>query len=82
MSLLRPFSTDSTGANPGRVVYLMNLDYRRGQLDFADLNWDKNRYEKAAAFERSQLANMLALRAMAKEEDSKGVVVRSHQECA
>ena len=49
-----------------RVVYLMNLDYRSGEINFADLNSDGN-YDAAAAFHQSQLANMLTVTQLSRQ---------------
>ena len=51
------------GGAPGRILYLMNLDYRKA--DAADLFGDLNSQEKwdaSAAFRKSQMANALAVR--------------------
>jgi retinol dehydrogenase-14 len=42
----------------------VNLDYRKGKIEFPDLNGEQN-YDASQAFNRSQLANMLVLREMA-----------------
>ncbi len=52
----------------------MNLDYRSGKIHFDDLNCEKN-YDKSAAFSQSQLANMLAVTALAEELRPDGVSV-------
>ena len=49
----------------GRVINLVNLDYRKGKIDLSDLNCDQ-KYDANEAFTRSQLANMLVLRELAK----------------
>ena len=49
----------------GRVINLVNLDYRKGKIDLLDLNCD-HKYDANEAFTRSQLANMLVLRELAK----------------
>ena len=49
-----------------RVIYLMNLDYRKGSINYADLN-SSTAYDPTIAFNQSQLANMLSVQAMAKD---------------
>ncbi len=49
---------------PSRIIYLMNPDYKKANLDLTDLNLDKN-YNKAVAFTNSQLANMLMVQEFA-----------------
>jgi len=61
--LLRPQLKRS---GEGRIVYLTNLDYRKGLINFEDLNSDKS-YDPATAFYQSQLANILAVQSLAKE---------------
>lgn len=51
-------------AAPSRIIYLMNPDYKKANLDLSDLNLDKN-YNKSVAFTNSQLANMLIVRELA-----------------
>ena len=62
-NLLKP-QLEASGT--GRVVYLMNLDYRKGKINFSDLNSSAN-YDPTTAFNQSQLANMLTVQEMAKE---------------
>ena len=47
-------------AEDGRVIFLMNLDYRKGEINFQDLN-SSNSYDPDGAFHQSQLANMLSV---------------------
>jgi len=49
-----------------RIVYLTNLDYRQGLINFEDLNSDRS-YDPATAFYQSQLANILAVQSLSKE---------------
>ena len=42
----------------------MNLDYKKGEINFADLNSSKD-YEPSRAFYQSQLANMLTVTTLA-----------------
>ena len=55
---------------------MMNLDYRSGKIDFGDLNCERH-YDKSAAFARSQLANMLAVRGLSKELTGEGILVNA-----
>jgi len=48
-----------------RVIFLMNLDYRKGEINFKDLN--SAVYDPTTAFNQSQLANMLSMQNLAKE---------------
>ena len=43
----------------------MNLDYRKGDINFADLN-STGDYDPSTAFYQSQLANMLTVTTLAK----------------
>jgi len=43
----------------------MNLDYRKGEINFKDLN--SAVYDPTTAFNQSQLANMLSMQNLAKE---------------
>ena len=43
----------------------MNLDYRKGEINFEDLNSEKS-YDPDTAFHQSQLANMLSVSHLAK----------------
>jgi len=47
-----------------RVIYLMNLDYRKGSINFKDLN-STHSYDPTAAFNQSQLANILTVKSLA-----------------
>ncbi len=60
-----------------KVVFLMNLDYRKGQLDFDNLNCEKT-WSATEAFRKSQLANMIVVRQLAKEMESQEVKVNVH----
>ena len=48
-----------------RIIYLMNLDYRQGVINFSDLN-SSEAYDKNVAFTQSQLANMLTVKQLSK----------------
>ena len=43
----------------------MNLDYRKGEINFEDLN-SSTAYDPTTAFTQSQLANMLTVTRLAK----------------
>ena len=43
----------------------MNLDYKKGEINFADLNSSRD-YEPSRAFYQSQLANMLTVTTLAR----------------
>ena len=51
-NLLLPMITD-------RVVSVASGAHRRGHIDLSDLNWDRRRYERWAAYGQSKLANLL-----------------------
>ena len=44
----------------------MNLDYRKGEINFADLNSERE-YDPDTAFYQSQLANMLTVTTLARQ---------------
>ena len=44
----------------------MNLDFRKGEINFDDLNSERG-YDPSVAFSQSQLANMLTVRTLAKQ---------------
>ena len=59
---------------PSRVVYLMNLDYRNGEIRFDDINCTE-KYNQSEAFYQSQLANMMAVKSFSEQlKDSKVTV--------
>ena len=59
-------------SGPGnRIVFLMNLDYRKGQVVLDDLNFDRRVYNKSEAFYQSQLANMMLVKELAERFKSK-----------
>ena len=45
-----------------RIVYLMNLSYRKAELNLSDPNFTTRVFDKSEAFNQSQLANMLTIR--------------------
>jgi NAD(P)-dependent dehydrogenase (short-subunit alcohol dehydrogenase family) len=46
-------------APAARVVVVSSLMHRLGRLDLDDLNWERTRYQRWAAYGRSKLANLL-----------------------
>jgi len=64
---------------PSRIVFLMNLDYRRGQLDLSDPNFNNRTFSKQEAFYQSQLANMLIIQKLARDDlkDTPNVLVNA-----
>jgi len=59
-----------------RVINLMNLDYRKGSINFTDLNSD-NAYNPTTAFTQSQLANMLTVQTMSKDWTENKITVNA-----
>ena len=57
-SLLDQQRTDLGGQRRPRIVFLVNLDYRKADLDFSNLNSDRS-WNATEAFRQSQLANMI-----------------------
>ena len=64
--------------NGGRVIYMVNLDYRKARdgIKFEDINMQKD-YDKSYAFYQSQLANVLIMRKLAKELESRLIAVNA-----
>ena len=61
-------------SGPGnRIVFLMNLDYRKGQVVIDDLNFKERVFSKADAFNQSQLANMLLVQELSKRLKGKHI---------
>ncbi|XP_059092992.1 retinol dehydrogenase 13-like [Tigriopus californicus] len=63
-------------AAPSRIIFLINLDYRKAQLDLKHLH-QVEKYNAAQAFEQSQLANMLLVHHLAQELRESGVTVNA-----
>jgi NAD(P)-dependent dehydrogenase (short-subunit alcohol dehydrogenase family) len=61
---------------PSRIVYLMNLDYRKGSIKFDDLNFTET-YNQSQAFYQSQLANMTVVKELARELRDSTVTVNA-----
>ena len=59
-----------------RVLYLMDLDYRKGEINLEDLNSDKE-YDPGEAFNQSQLANMLTTTNLAEQWRGENVTVNA-----
>jgi len=51
----------------GRIVYLMNLDYRKGKVDLGDPNFSQRPFNKFEAITQSQLANMLMIQKLVQD---------------
>ena len=64
--------------NGGRVIYMVNLDYRKARdgIKFEDINMQKE-YDKNYAFYQSQLANVLIMRQLAKELESRLITINA-----
>jgi len=62
-----------------RIVYLMNLSYRKAELNLTDPNFTTRVFDKSEAFNQSQLANMLTIRKLVADTlaDSPGVLVNA-----
>ena len=71
--------TSSSEQSQCRVLYLMDLDYRKGEINLADLNSDKE-YDPGEAFNQSQLANMLAVTHLAEQWRGDNVTVNAVSE--
>ena len=54
----------------------MNLDYRKGEINFADLNSSTD-YDPTTAFAQSQLANMLTVTTLAKHWENDNISVNA-----
>merc|ERR1719483_1302442 len=72
-NLLKP-CLEASGKS--RVINLMNLDYRKGSINFTDLNSD-NAYNPTTAFTQSQLANMLTVQTMSKDWTENKITVNA-----
>ncbi|QQP55698.1 Uncharacterized protein FKW44_000127, partial [Caligus rogercresseyi] len=64
--LLTRLLEEDLKARKGRIVYLLNLNYRLGALDFKDINFKRKDYEPAKAYMQSQLANAMFIHHYAK----------------
>ena len=65
--LLTSLLTDMLKSTPGsRIVFLMNLDYRKGNVVLEDPNFTSRTYNTSEAFKQSQLANMLIVKELAR----------------
>ena len=63
-NLLMDMIKDSGPGN--RVVFLMNLDYRKGKVVLDDLNFNQRVFSKTDAFNQSQLANMMLVQELSR----------------
>ena len=57
----------------------MNLDYRKGEINFEDLN-SSTAYDPTTAFTQSQLANMLTVTTLAKHWKKDNISVNAVKE--
>ena len=55
-TLLLPTLTKNA---PARVVTVASMAYRRGVLDFDDLQWERRKYQSLQAYSASKLANIV-----------------------
>lgn len=56
----------------GRVVTVSSGAHRMGQIDFDDLNWERRRYRRWAAYGQSKLANLLFTRELQRRLSAAG----------
>ena len=69
-NLLLPMITD-------RVVSVASGAHRRGHIDLSDLNWDRRRYQRWAAYGQSKLANLLFILELERRLTAAGSPVRA-----
>ncbi len=61
----------------GRVVTVSSSMHRVGRIDFDDLNWERRRYRRWAAYGQSKLANLLFTRELQRRLTAAGSPVLS-----
>jgi len=61
----------------GRVVTVSSSAHRLGRIDFDDLNWERRRYRRWAAYGQSKLANLLFSSELQRRLDAAGSDVLS-----
>jgi NAD(P)-dependent dehydrogenase (short-subunit alcohol dehydrogenase family) len=61
----------------GRVVTVSSSAHKLGQIDFDDLNWERRRYRRWAAYGQSKLANLLFTRELQRRLEAVGSEVLS-----
>jgi NAD(P)-dependent dehydrogenase (short-subunit alcohol dehydrogenase family) len=61
----------------GRVVTVSSSAHRFGRIDFDDLNWERRRYRRWAAYGQSKLANLLFSSELQRRLDAAGSDVLS-----
>ena len=61
----------------GRVVTVSSSMHRMGRIDFDDLNWERRRYRRWAAYGQSKLANLLFSSELQRRLDAAGSEVLS-----
>ena len=69
-NLLLPMITD-------RVVSVASGAHRRGHIDLSDLNWERRRYQRWAAYGQSKLANLLFVLELERRLTTAGSTVRA-----
>ena len=69
-NLLLPMITD-------RVVSVASGAHRRGHIDLSDLNWNRRRYERWAAYGQSKLANLLFILELERRLTAAGSPIRA-----
>jgi NAD(P)-dependent dehydrogenase (short-subunit alcohol dehydrogenase family) len=64
-------------SKPARVVVLASKLHFRGQLDFADLGFERRAFSASAAYDQSKLANVMFAKALARRLAGRGVTVNA-----
>ena len=68
---------DTLKATPdSQIQFLVNLDYRKGEIHFEDLNLEKS-FDKVKAFNQSQLANMMLVSELSSQLKDSSVSVNA-----
>ncbi|MCF4167688.1 SDR family NAD(P)-dependent oxidoreductase [Zavarzinia compransoris] len=65
------------GRRDARVVTVTSAMYRRGRIDFEDLDWRARRYNKWQAYADSKLGNLLLAEELQRRLDQAGIGVKS-----
>ena len=60
-----------------RVVTISSQAHRQGRIDLDDLNWERKRYQRWAAYGQSKLANLLFTLELQRRLDEQGSAVRA-----
>lgn len=61
-------------SKPAKIILLVSVSHVKGELDFENLNWDRD-YRSSDAYNRSQLATALFIHALDKRLKGTGVTV-------